>query len=178
MSKASDRLGGAVVGVVDHLIAALAAAPERHDQGIDNDAGAPAGAHRPADDLLGAQVLDPGEVVPALVGGELGDVGHPAGVGTVGGEVALQQINGRRGPGLAGAPLPAAVDTDQPLRAHQPGHPFATGPLITPDQLAVDPRGAIGAARVGMDLPNQRQQLGVTAGTRTRVALAAAPLVS
>src|SRR3712207_8623090 len=48
--------------------------------------------HAPADDLARGQVLDRGQVQPALVGRQVGDVGEPHRVGPPGGEASPEQV--------------------------------------------------------------------------------------
>src|ERR1700726_4248227 len=52
--------------------------------------------HRPADDLAAVEVHDRGQIEPALIGLDVGDVGEPDPVRRGGGEVALKQIRGDR----------------------------------------------------------------------------------
>src|ERR1700694_1895357 len=53
-------------------------------------------AHRPADDLAAVQVHDGGQIEPALIGLDVGDVGEPDPVRRGGGEVSLEQVRGYR----------------------------------------------------------------------------------
>src|ERR1700726_2805433 len=52
--------------------------------------------HRPADDLAAVQVHDRGQIKPALIGLDVGDVGEPDPVRRGGDEVAPEQVWGDR----------------------------------------------------------------------------------
>src|ERR1700757_4382091 len=52
--------------------------------------------HRPADDLAAVEVHDRGQIKPALISLDVGDVGEPDPVGPGGDEVALEQVRGDR----------------------------------------------------------------------------------
>jgi hypothetical protein len=72
------------------------------------------------------QVTDPGQEELAVHAGELGDVGHPPQIGTLGGEVPLEQIRGRDHRRVTAlAPLATCVGADEPIGGHQPSHPLA-----------------------------------------------------
>jgi hypothetical protein len=49
-------------------------------------------AHGPADQSPAIEIPHPSQVELALSGHELGDVGHPALIGSAGGEVTLEEI--------------------------------------------------------------------------------------
>lgn len=69
------------------------AAPQRHDQRAQHQIGVDARAHAPADDLAREQVQHHGQVQPALVRADVGDVGHPGLVGLLDLELALQVMS-------------------------------------------------------------------------------------
>ena len=75
------------------------AAADRHLQRLlAQDALQPLG-HRPADDLHRGQILDGGEVEPAFVSWDVGDVSEPDRIGRNGFEVAVEQTGrDRMGP--------------------------------------------------------------------------------
>ena len=50
--------------------------------------------HRPADDLAAEQVHDAGQIEPALIGLDVGDVSEPDLVRRGGGEVPLEYVRG------------------------------------------------------------------------------------
>ncbi|GAA2104376.1 hypothetical protein GCM10009801_79960 [Streptomyces albiaxialis] len=89
----------AAVGVKDHpgWWAALMAGRAR---GIDDQAGAQVIGGGPAHDAGGGDVDDGSQVEPAFVGGDVGDVAAPAGVG--GGRVGLEVASYQVGPGRCG----------------------------------------------------------------------------
>ena len=89
------RVDGAAIGVV-HDAAVGSPAIERHDQRVGDQLGGDGGVHGPADDTTRPQVDHRGEVEPAFVGAELGDVCGPEPVGAVRVEVPSDQIRCRR----------------------------------------------------------------------------------
>src|SRR5467141_2675566 len=52
--------------------------------------------HLPADDLAAVEVQDRGQIEPALISLDVGDVGEPDPVRRGGGEVAVEQVRGDR----------------------------------------------------------------------------------
>src|ERR1700760_3970974 len=52
--------------------------------------------HRPADDLAAVEVHDRGQIKPALISLDVGDVGQPDPVRRGGAEIALEQVRGDR----------------------------------------------------------------------------------
>ena len=96
-------VGGATVAVM-HDAAVRTAPLEGHQQGVGDEFAVRGVAHRPADDASGPQVDDGGEMQPAFVGAELGDVGRPDLVGSRRREVPVDQIRRRRAVGAAAAP--------------------------------------------------------------------------
>ena len=79
-----------MIGVMDQLAVWLAAAEGHHERGDDQVSGL-AFAHGPADERAVVQVPDAGEEELAVLAGELGDVGDPAQIRGLGGEVALSR---------------------------------------------------------------------------------------
>src|SRR3712207_3266974 len=94
-----------------------------HDQSIDAQSGPQVIGHAPANDLARGHVLDGGEIEPALVGREVGEVGQPGCVGPLGGEALLEQVRGDR-------EIVAAVS---------PARPWATPPAGGEPHLAHQP---------------------------------------
>jgi hypothetical protein len=86
----------AAIGMVEQVARRRAVPLQRHDEGIEAQLGAEVVGHRPAQDLARGQVLDRGEIQPALVCGQVADVGQPDLVGPLGGEVARQPVGGDR----------------------------------------------------------------------------------
>ena len=87
------------VGMVDQPHGQPAAADRHLQRILAQDALQPLG-HRPADDLHRGQILDGGEVEPAFVSWDVGDVSEPDRIGRSGFEVAVEQI-GRDRMGVA-----------------------------------------------------------------------------
>jgi hypothetical protein len=67
-----------------------AAVRERYLERVDDQLGAHVVGHRPAGDPPRVEVLDGGQVQPALPGPEVGDVGDPDAIRAVGGEGAIE----------------------------------------------------------------------------------------
>ena len=111
--------------------------------------------HRPADDQPGEQVLHVREVQEPFPGRDVGDVRRPRLVRAVRAKVALHQVGSDPDAGQpdGGAPTLARQKPGDTGRLHQPLDALApdADPLLEP-QLGVDPPGAIGAVRVGVDL--------------------------
>ena len=61
----------------------------RHREGGYNEIGVNALRKGIADDFLGAQILDGGEIQPALIGSDVGDITDPLGIGYIGEKVTL-----------------------------------------------------------------------------------------
>ena len=175
MAEEPGRVLRAPVGVDDGpgLGAAL---PAGHLQGVDDELGADVVRDRPADDASGERVHDGAAVDPSVVGAVLGDVGEPHPIRRLSDELALDEVvvGGRLG--LPVAMFALVADPAQASDAHQ-----ARDALTAADQaeaeaeLGVDPRRAVGAARVVVDLHDRLDELlvGDLAGRRW----AAAPLV-
>ncbi len=70
------RVLNAAIGMHDQTWRRLAA-PVGHRQGVADELCFHPLAHRPADNLATAQIEDAGQVEPALVGGDVGEVGKP-----------------------------------------------------------------------------------------------------
>src|SRR6266404_7688886 len=111
-------------------------------------------AHRPADDLAAVQVHDGGQIEPALIGLDVGDVGEPDPVRRGDGEVALEQIRGDRevvtAVGGAHPPWPRHDGPDT-VTAHQSLDPTATHTAALGPQLGMNARAAIASAGVAVD---------------------------
>src|ERR1700732_3137694 len=111
-------------------------------------------AHRPADDLAAVQVPDGGQIEPALIGFDVGDVGEPDPVRRGDGEVALEQVRGNREVVAAvGGAHPSWPRHDGPdtVTAHQSLDATATHPAALGPQFGMDARAAIASACVAMD---------------------------
>jgi hypothetical protein len=115
----------AVIRVMQKLLGGLPST-ERHHERCDDKVGGLTFAHGPADDRVVVQVADGGQEQLAVLAVELADVGDLAQIGSLGAEIALQQIGCRdhlRVPSLA--PLLAAVHADEALSSHEPGDAMA-----------------------------------------------------
>ena len=90
--------------------------------------------HRPADDPAAVQVHDGGQIEPALISLDVGDVGQPDSVRRGGGEVPLEQIRGYRevvaAVGGAHPPWPRrrAATAPSHIAVRQGGH--QAGPVL------------------------------------------------
>ena len=118
-------------------------------------------SHRPANDSPGEQILDVREVQEPFPGRDVGDVRRPRLVRSVRTEVALEQVGSdpdarqpnRRAPALARQKPGDTGCSHQPLHALSPD----PDPVLDP-QLGVDPPGAVGAVRGGVDLLDRLAQ--------------------
>src|SRR5258708_29557139 len=102
--------------------------------------------HRPADDLAAVEVHDRGQIKPALISLDVGDVGEPDPVRRGGDEVALEQVRGDREVVTAvGGAHPSRPRHDGPdtVAAHQSLDATATGPPALSPQLRTDARAAL-----------------------------------
>jgi hypothetical protein len=125
---------------------------ERHHERRDHQIGRLSFAHRPADEGLVEEVADAGEKELAVETVELRDVRDPALVGAARAEVALEQVRGVGGVGLAPSPLLSTVHAHQPVFDHDPRHAVTPDPVTAMAQLSEDARRAVGVAREGVDL--------------------------
>src|ERR1700756_2991740 len=102
--------------------------------------------HRPADDLAAVEVHDRGQIKPALISLDVGDVGEPDPVRRGGDEVALEQVRGDRevvtAVGGAHPPWPRHDGPDT-VAAHQSlDAPPAPPPALSPP-LGMNTRAAL-----------------------------------
>src|SRR5258707_14445143 len=108
-------------------------------------------AHRPADDLAAVQVHDGGQIEPALIGLDVGDVGEPDPVRRGDGEVPIEQVRRDREvvTAVAGAQPPwPRHDGPDTVTTHQSPDATATHPAALGPQLGLDARAAIASAGV------------------------------
>ena len=148
------------------------AVPDRHLQRILAQGALQTLRHRPANDLHRGQVLDGGEVEPAFVRSDVGDVSEPDRIGCGGFEVAVEQVGrgcvgvaavgGHRRPPLASRWTNAVLSHelgDSALRDRAgPSQPKSQGQGRCPGeaartrrrvhQVAKDRSGAVEALRV------------------------------
>lgn len=100
--------------------------PDGHAQGVEGQFGVNAVRKGVANNLFEAQVLDDGEIQPALAGGDVGNIPHPCLVWLGELEITAQQIGSHRVPVVGiGCPLVGfpAHGMDIPL-LHQPMDPL------------------------------------------------------
>src|ERR1700732_1371891 len=106
-------------------------------------------AHRPADDLAAVQVHDGGQIEPALIGLDVGEIGEPDSVRRGGGEVSLKQVRRDREvvTAVGGAhppwPRPDGPDT---VPAHQSLDETAACPAALGPPLGMGARAALASA--------------------------------
>ena len=144
------------VGMVDQPHGQPAAADRHLQRILAQDALQPLG-HRPADDLHRGQILDGGEVEPAFVCCDAGDVSEPDRIGRNGFEVAVEQIGrDRMGAAAVGGdrrPPPASRWTNAVL-SHELGDRALRGAKAAGFQLGMDPRRAVAPLALLEDLPD------------------------
>src|SRR6266581_274666 len=135
-------------------------------------------AHRPADDLSAVQIHHGGQIEPALIGLDVGDVGEPNPVRRGGYEVALEQIRGNREVVTAvGGAYPSWPRHDGPdtVAAHQSLDATAARPAPLSPQLGMDARAAIAAIGVAVNPLDVIDKL--TVGNRSRALRARTPSI-
>src|SRR5690606_28961458 len=135
--------------------------PQRHLQCIQREFGPHVVRDLPAHDHPRVHVQDERHVCAAGPRADIRHVRHPWLVGAGGSEVAVDQVR-RAGRQRLGHGGPAALTADDALQAQLTHQPFdrAAGHIDAPaPQRAGDPAGAIGAARLGMDLLDQGHEL-------------------
>lgn len=143
----------AAIGVKDEA-AGWAASANGHSKSGKGEIGIDTVGEGIADDLSGTEVFDSGEIKPALVGRDVGDIADPSLVGSVEGKLAHEEI-GRDGMGMPGVrshPVSAFAHREDVQLFHEAVNALArTGKLVA-DQVvqAVKAEGRI--------LHMQRQQ--------------------
>ena len=145
----SAELGRGVLAAaiaVDHALGLQSAAAVGHVESVDDEFGAVVVGHGIADDLAGGQVQPAGEVEPALGGRQVSDVANQLDAGTLGVEVAADEVRGRLRllvrPGQRAVLAPG--DAADVAFAHDAGDALAVHPLPQAPQFGVDARDAIG----------------------------------
>src|SRR6202790_1657966 len=111
-------------------------------------------AHRPADDLAAVQIHDGGQIEPALIGLDVGDVGEPDPVRCGGGEVPLEQVRcNREVVAAVGGPHPSWPRHDGPdtVTAHQSLDATAARPAALRPQFGMEARTAVASTGVAVD---------------------------
>jgi hypothetical protein len=139
---------------------------ERHGEGLVGELLIEGGRHGPADEAAGVEVEHDGQMEPALAGPHRGDVGYPALIGRLSGEVAPQAIGrgrqlGPGGRGPAEAPLGASDDS---LVPHEPGDAVPPrGDALSPE-LLMNAGRPLGPPARGVDRPNVDEQGAIALG--------------
>ena len=113
--------------------------------------------HRPADDLHRGQIFDGGEVEPAFVSWDVGDVSEPDRIGRSGFEVAVEQIErDRMGVAAVGGDrhLPPASRWTNAVLSHELGDRALRDAKAAGLQLSMDPRHAVAPLALLEDLPD------------------------
>src|SRR5207237_4135605 len=111
----------ASIGTVDQA-GARPLPRDGHLQRCQRQVGAQMIRHRPADDPAAVEVHDGGQIKPALIGLDIGDVGEPDPVRRGGKEVSTEQVRSdREAVAAVGGPHPAwpRHDSPDPVMAHQ-----------------------------------------------------------
>src|ERR1700724_3462320 len=111
-------------------------------------------AHRPADNPAAVKVHDGGQIEPALIGLDVGDVGEPDGVRRGSDEVPIQQVRSdRKVVAAVGRPHPPWPRHDGPdaVMAHQSLDAAAAYPAALRLQFDMDARAAVASTGVAMD---------------------------
>src|SRR3984893_14578413 len=135
-------------------------------------------AHRPADDLAAVQVHDGGQIEPALIGLDVGDVGEPDPVRRGDGEAPREKMRGGREvvTPVGGAPPPwPRHDGADTVTAHQSLDATAAHPAALRLQLDMDARAAIASAGIAMHPSDVLDEL--TIGSRSLTLRAGAPSI-
>ena len=152
----------AAVGVVDHARRWLATGDGHRDR-VGDQLGFERVAHRPADQFAAVTVRHAGQEQPALVRGDIRDVGHPLVVWPGGGEVSLEMIGRRRCSPIRdrGAhTLTASTSALDAQLAHQPGGSLLPDPDATVDaKPGSDPGRAVGVTAALKKRQDLRLQL-------------------
>ena len=159
--QALELLAGvlaALIGMMQQAVG-LAAAPDRHDEGVGDELGGHASTHRPADHTAREQVDDGRNIEPTLSRPDVGEVGDPLLVRRRRLEGSIEDI--RRChvalPGILGQASPAGPGP-QPLLMHQPLDTVQPGIQAFGQNIMPDPTGAIGAVRAGKARTDPSQQ--------------------
>ncbi len=117
-------------------------------------------AGRPANEAAGEQVDDDGQVQPALLCPDVGDVGAPFFVRACRREILIEQVRRHR-PGVVtirGPLEPPLLPRPQPILTHQARCPAAADMQAIVAQVSRHARAAVGAIRQRKGRPDMRQQ--------------------
>ena len=183
LERSTEVTGGildATIGVKDEAFrgAAMGAC---HGQGILHKPCVDGGSHGPADDAPAAMIHDGSEVEPVVMGGlDVGDVGNPDLVGTLG-RRHLGEAVGGDGVVVVAVGGPDAVAgllaTAQALGAHEPGDASTAVPAALRAQAGRDARAAVSAATLVEDACDVVVDAGVLLGAVAGMVAAIPPCV-
>src|SRR3954469_14356453 len=126
--------------------------------------------HGPADDLAAVEIHDGGQIKPALVSVDVGDVSEPDEVWRSGDEVPFDQIWSDRvvmpavGGSRSSRPRHDGADA---MTAHQSLDPAAAHAVALGLQFDMNAGAAISPAIVAVDLPDVLQKGTIFSGSRT-----------
>ena len=132
------------------------ALPQRHEHGLDHQLTVLTRTHRPPHDQPRIQIHHDAQVQPVFGGPNVGDVGHPFGIGGDGREVPRQMIlrTSRPDSRALRTPPPSLWYALEPRPAHQARDPVAATALPGVAKVLPDPVAPHDAVLVGMELPN------------------------
>jgi hypothetical protein len=136
--------------------AARSASPHRHQDRIEHELAVNGRPGDPPDDHAREEIHDDSQVDPALLGPNIGDVGHPGLVGLRGGELPLQQIRDQNrwlasGPAARAIPMQLA----ETGFAHQPRDAMFAARLAGFTQIKEDARSTVDAVTRDDRRPDQ-----------------------
>jgi hypothetical protein len=151
---------GALIGVNQRT--ARSAAPHRHQHRIEHELAVNRGAGSPPYDHAREQIHDDGQVEPALLRPDVGDVGDPGLVGPRRRESSLQEIRDQDR-WLPDSPAPCAIPVQRAKigLAHQPGHAMLAAGFARFPEIKKDPRRAVDAVTRNEGSPNQAKEAGI-----------------
>jgi hypothetical protein len=143
------------------------ASPPGHLERVNDDLrGDPVG-DRPTDDAATERVDNRGAVDPSISRAMLGDVAEPQPVRLGRAELALHEIRVRRRVGLPASPFALMRHPCEAVEAHESGDALLADVNAEPEpQFGEHPRGAIGATRVEVNLPDRGRERCISDRTR------------
>lgn len=149
----------AAIRMQDHRLAGVLTTAQRGGDRIQHQLTLLRRPHRPADHELAVKVDYHAQKQPAFGGADLGDIGHPFGVGLKRDEVALEMIGDADGsqPRWLVAPGPGHGDAVDAVAAHQACDPIETGLFAFKAEFFVHAPASHHAEMIGMDRPNAAQ---------------------
>ena len=146
-----------------------------HAPGGQNQFGVNVFAHGPAGEAAAVKVQNAGQIEPAFLGGDIGDVPKPDLVGRAGGGQIGQAIGGDGLVVIAvgGADAEAAFGAStEALQAHETGNAMAAISVAGPAQRFLNAGAAVGLAALLMNLDDLLGQAPIFQGARAGLGLA------